>query len=222
MGLRLMKQSSFLTMFFAVFVGTPLLLAWSQGVPARSTYQHVVLYLSLAAFGLLIGQFWLSRLLPRDLTRMKPAAMFRWHRVIGYTAGGFLLVHPVLMIARRFWVEESDPIHNLLTMLQAPAMLPAIGAWILLVLIIVLALVRRRFPARKWRVLHGLLSAGCVGLATWHAVATGRHSNPAMAAFWIGMAAGAVTALLLSYRPARSETRLSPLPQQPQQQASLT
>ena len=52
--------------------------------------------------------------------------------------------------------------------------------------------------------MHGLLSAVFAGLATWHVVAVGRHSNTAMSLFWIVLAGGAVAALLSSYLPVLS------------------
>ncbi len=133
---------------------------------------------------------------------MRLGSVLRWHKYIGYAAGAIMLVHPVLMIARRFWVQESEPLDNLLVMLRAPALLPAIAAWILMALIVVLALVRRHFPGRSWRILHGLLSSGFAGLATWHVVTIGHHSNAVMSTFWIVLAVVAVSAALVSYVPA--------------------
>jgi predicted ferric reductase len=202
MGLNPMKKSIFLPLFLLSFALVPVFLAWNQDVPVRFVYQGAVLFVSMAAFGVLLGQFWLSRLWPSSLPKIRFGSLLRWHKVIGYTAGVIMLVHPVLMIARRFWVQESQPLDNLLIMLRAPALLPAIAAWILLALIVVLSLVRRHFPGRSWRILHGLLSSGFAGLATWHVVAVGRHSNTAMSAFWIVLAAAAIAALLLSYVPA--------------------
>lgn len=179
----------------------PVCLAVNQGVPTRFVTQQAVLLLSLAALGLVLGQFWLSRLLSQSVTNVKPASRLRWHRIAGYSAGAFLLIHPLLMIARRFWVQESDPVENLFLMLRAPALLPAIVAWVLLAMIVVLSILRRRFRPKSWRLLHGLMSAAFAVLATWHVVSMGRHSNAAMSLFWIVLAGSAVGALLRSYLP---------------------
>ena len=199
-----MKESRFVVGYLLIVALVPVFLAVNQDVPAGSLYKQTVLLVSLAAFGLVLGQFWLSRLLPRSVANTSSAVALRWHKVVGYSALGFLLIHPVLMIARRFWVQESDPIDNLLLMLRAPTLLPAIVAWVAMVLLGGLALIRRRFRPKSWRILHGLLSAGFTGMATWHVVEVGRHGNAAMSFFWIALAGFAVGALLKSYLQALS------------------
>ena len=195
-----MNRNLLVVLYLLMVAVAPVVLAVSQEVPSGSVFKQLVLVLSLAAFGLILGQFWLSKLMPWDEVHVRPAVVLRWHKVIGYATGGFLLIHPVLMIARRFWVQESDPLDNLLLMLRAPALLPAIVGWGLLAVIGMLSLTRQHLRPRSWRVLHGLLSAVFVGLATWHVVAVGRHSNAAMSAYWIVLAAGTVGTLLFSYR----------------------
>lgn len=195
-----MNRTTPVVVFLSLTAFVPVFLAVNQAVPAGSVFKQVVLLLSLAAFGLVLGQFWLSRLGSQNVATGKPAVVLRWHKIIGYSAGGFLLIHPVLMIARRFWVLESDPLDNLLLMLRAPAMVPATVAWTLLALLVVFAIVRRGFPAQSWRLIHGLVSSGFVAMAVWHVVTIGRHSNAAMSAYWIMLVAGTVGALLLSYR----------------------
>jgi len=196
-----MNKTQFIVVYLLLMALVPVFLAANQDVPAGSSYLQIVLFLSLAAFGLVLGQFWLSRLLPRSVAKIKPAVVLRWHKIVGYSAVGFLLIHPVLMVARRFWAQESDPTENLILMLRAPALQPAFVAWVVMVLLGVLSLARRRFRPKSWRILHGLLSAGFAGLATWHVVAVGRHSNPAMSLFWIALAGFAVWAQLRSYMP---------------------
>jgi len=195
-----MNRTTPIVVFLSLMALLPVVLAVNQAVPAGSVFKQVVLLLSLAAFGLVLGQFWLSRFGSRNVATVKPAVVLRWHKIIGYSAGGFLLIHPVLMIARRFWVLESDPSDNLLLMLRAPAMVPAIVAWMLLALLVVFAFVRRGFPAKSRRLIHGLVSSGFAAMAVWHVVTVGRHSSAAMSAFWIILAAGAVGSLLFSYR----------------------
>lgn len=199
-----MNRNATVVVYLLMMALVPVYLAVNQAVPTRFVTQQAVLLLSLAALGLVLGQFWLSRLLPRNVANVKPASLLRWHKIVGYSAGAFLLIHPFLMIARRFWVQESDPVDNLLLMLRAPALLPAIVAWVLLALLVVLSLLRRRFPPQSWCLLHGLMSAVFAGLAAWHVVSVGRHSNAAMSLFWIVLAGSAVGALLNSYLPVPS------------------
>lgn len=196
-----MNRTPFVVSYLVLMALVPVFLAVNQDVPAGSVYKKVVLIASIAAFSLVLGQFWLSRLWPRSVVNVRPATVLHWHKIVGYSAGAFLLIHPLLMIARRFWVQESDPLDNLLLMLRAPALLPAIVGWLLLVLLILLSLVRRSLPPSFWRLFHGLMSAVFTGLATWHVVAVGRHSNAAMSLFWIVLAVSTVGVLLNSYLP---------------------
>lgn len=202
-----MNRNTPVVVFLSLIAFVPVFLAVNQSVPTQFSTQQAVLLLSLAALGLVLGQFWLSRLTPRSVAKVKPAVMFRWHKAVGYAAGAFLLIHPVLVIVRRFWVLESDPVDNLFLMLRAPALLPAIIAWVLLALLVVLALVRRGFSAKSWRIMHGLVSSGFSAMAVWHVVTVGRHSNAPMSSYWIILVAGAVGALFLAYRQSFLKTR---------------
>ncbi|MDF7825361.1 ferric reductase-like transmembrane domain-containing protein [Pontiellaceae bacterium B12227] len=201
-----MNKWIFMVLFLLFFAGVPVYLAEIQDVPTRFAFQHAVLLTSLAAFGLMLGLFWLSRLMPKDAVKMKYAATMRWHKYIGYVAGLFMLVHPVLMIARRFTAVESNPVGNLILMIKSPLMLTGVIAWCLLVALILVAFFRKPMPAKIFRYVHGVMAIGFTGLSTWHVVSVGRHSNPAMSGFWIVLAVGAVGALLWSYKPARRKT----------------
>ena len=197
-----MRKQVFIALFLLSFILGPIFFAWLQDVPTQSTYQLVVLLASLGAFGALLGQFLLSRLLPRDVTTMKLSSMLRWHKYIGYTAGTVMLLHPFLLVARRIWVEETDAFGNFLLMLKSSTLLPAIIAMITLVLIVFLALIRRSLRGKTWRFVHGGLSMLFAATATWHVVTVGRHSNSAMSAFWIVLTVAVIAALLRSYAPA--------------------
>ncbi|QBG49165.1 hypothetical protein EGM51_17840 [Verrucomicrobia bacterium S94] len=198
-----MKKTVFLTLYSALFAGVPMLLALGQDVPVGHTYQQWVLFLSLAGFGLLLGLFWLSRLYARDAAPMKFSSTMRWHKYIGYAAGLFMLVHPVLMIARRFMVEESNPLDNFVLLITSPLMLTGIIAWVLLVLIVALAFVRKHFKYQTFRLIHGILSFAFAVFSTWHVIRIGRHSNLVMSVFWILAAGTACISLLLAYFPVR-------------------
>jgi predicted ferric reductase len=200
-----MTKWIFIPLFLLFFALAPIGLALSQDVPTQSTYQTVVLLVSVGTFGLMLSLFWLSRLMPKNTVKMKYSSTLRWHKYIGYAAGLFFLVHPVLMILRRFWVQETLPMDNFKLLITSPLMLPGIIAWFTMIVLIVLAFFRKNMPAQLFRYIHGLLSIGFVGFATWHVVSIGRHSNAPMTAFWIALSSVAVVALLVSYLPIRSK-----------------
>lgn len=201
-----MKKQKYLLLLILFFALAPVYLAAGQKVPTQSVYQQVVLLVSLGAFGSMLGQFVLSRRLARNPLGISMSGVVRIHRIIGYVAGSFFLVHPVLMVARRFWVLESNPVDNFFLMLRTLALLPAIVAWCLMVVLIVLTAtgMRKRLRGQKWRLVHGALSSGLVVAAAWHVIRTGRHSSVWMTVFWVLLAAWAIVPLLVSYLPARS------------------
>lgn len=179
-----MNRWLFISLYLLLFIGTPVILALTQEIPVQTNFQLTVLLVSVGAFGLSLGLFWLTRLLPKNTTSIRLGKMMTWHKYVGYAVCIIFMIHPILIIARRFWVLESNPIDNLKLMLSAPLLWPAIAAWLLLMLIMVLALVRQYFSAVTFRRLHGWLSVAFALLAVWHVMSVGRHSNLILAGLW--------------------------------------
>lgn len=201
-----MKNSIRIIQLLAILALTPVYLAVNQRVPTLSTYQNIMLLCTLGAFGMMIAQFWLTRAKLLGLSKVPTSTVIRYHKFIGIIAGGFLLLHPILMVARRFWVVESDPIDNLKLLIQSLALRPAVAAWIVLALLLLLSASRihRRMRFQDWRQMHGILSVAFILLASWHVIAVGRHSNVAMSAFWILLCGASVVPLVISWLPAIS------------------
>ena len=198
-----MKNNIRIIQFIAFLALTPVYLAVNQKVPTLSTYQNIMLLCSLGAFGMMIAQFWLTRSKLLGLSEVPTATVIRYHKIIGIIAGGFLLLHPLLMVARRFWVEESDRIGNLQLLIQSPALRPAVAAWIALALLVLLssARIHRKLRFRNWRHMHGALSLTFIVLSLWHITSVGRHSNTTMSAFWIILCGVSVMPLISSWLP---------------------
>jgi predicted ferric reductase len=187
-----MNRWLFIPLYLLLFVGIPVCLALTQEVPVQTNFQLAVLLVSVGAFGLALGLFWLTRLLPQGSVNMHLGKMMTWHKYLGYTICIVFLAHPFLIIARRFWVVESNPIDNLKLMLTAPLLWPAIAAWLLLMLIMLTSLMRKHFSAVVFRNLHGWMSLSFTVLAAWHVIAIGRHSDLIVAALWGLLAAIAI------------------------------
>jgi predicted ferric reductase len=189
-----MNRWLFIFFFVLLFIGAPLLLSISQAVPTQSTFQLVVLLVSLAGAGLALGLFWLSRLTPHGAVNIRLGKMLIWHKYLGYLVGAVFLLHPVLIIARRFWAVESNPIDNLVLLFSSPLVWPGVAAWLLLITLVVTAFARKRFAPTTFRWLHGCLAVAFVSLGVWHVIAVGRHSSLILSAFWIVLAAAAIFA----------------------------
>jgi predicted ferric reductase len=193
---NIMNRWLFIPLFVGIFVGAPVALALSQQVPTQSTYQQIVLLASITAAGLALGLFWLSRLTPKETVNIRLGKILSWHKYIGYTIGVIFLIHPVLIIARRFQAVESNPIDNLILLFTSPLVWPGVAAWILLIVLVLSAFFRKKFAASTFRKLHGWLAVSFIILGIWHALSIGRHSNWVLATLWITLAAAAIAAFL--------------------------
>lgn len=187
-----MNRWLFIPLYLLLFVGIPVGLALTQEVPVQTNFQLTVLLVSVGAFGLALGLFWLTRLMPKGSVDMRLGKMMAWHKYLGYAICIVFLAHPFLLIARRFWAVESNPIDNLKLMLTAPLLWPAIAAWLLLMLIMLTSFMRKHFSAVVFRNLHGWMSISFAALAAWHVIAIGRHSDLVVAALWGLLAAIAI------------------------------
>jgi len=198
-----MKNNIRIIQLIAVLALTPVYLAINQKVPTLSAYQNIMLLCTLGAFGMMIAQFWLTRSKRIGLSEVPTVIIIRYHRFIGIIAGGFLLLHPLLIVARRFWVVESDPISNLRLLIHSPALRPAVAAWIVLAFLVLLSSSRihRKVRFQNWRQMHGMLSVAFIILASWHIISVGRHSNMAMSVFWIVLCVSSTAPLIISWLP---------------------
>lgn len=199
-----MKNNIKIIQLIAFLTFMPICLAVSQSIPTLSTYQNIMLLCTLGAFGMIMAQFWLTRSKRVGLSEVPTATVIRYHKIIGVIAGGFLLLHPVLIVARRFWVAESNPIDNLKLVLQSSALRPAVATWIVLALLVLLSAsgIYRKVRFQNWLFLHKALSAAFVLLACWHILSVGRHSNTMMSVFWIVVCAVSTAPIFFSWIPA--------------------
>lgn len=198
-----MKNNIRIIQLVALLTLAPVYLAASQSVPTLSTYQSIVLLCTIGAFGMIMTQFWLTRSQLLGLSQIPTATVIKYHRIIGILAGGFLLVHPILMVARRYWVQESDPVSNLMLLIQAPTLRSAVAAWISLALLLLLSgsRIHRKLRFQSWRHFHGALSLAFITFSLLHITSVGRHSNTAMSAFWIVLCGTSAMPLISSWIP---------------------
>ncbi len=207
-----MSKWIFIPLFLLFFTLVPIRLAAVQDVETASAYQQVMLLASVGAFGLLLGSFWLSRLLPRGAVNMRFSSLIGWHKYIGYAVGLFFLVHPVLMLSPRLWSLGGLPTKYLILLFKSPLMLGGVIAWFMMIAFVVTAFFRKFIPAKIFRCIHGLFGAVFTGTAAWHVVRVGRHSCRELSVFWIALTVLAVSALLFSYipfRPKKTRTHIN-------------
>ncbi len=188
----------------AVFIGGPLLILAGGGDPQRTPLKESLSVLTILAFSLMIGLFYLARPNRAAAKKINVSKLLRWHRLIGYVAVPVLLVHPVLLVVPRYFeagLAPGEAFKTIVTTTSSSGILFGLGAWCLMLILGLTALMRKKLPLTypTWRTVHGVLALLCVMSAALHALDLGRHADSAMAAFIMLLSAGGIYLLLKSY-----------------------
>ena len=134
----------------------------------------------------------------------------RFHKTIGYIFVLVLLVHPFFIVFPRSFEAGITPMEAFVTMIttfDSPGVILGLSAWLLMLVLMVTALFRDMLPMKykTWRTFHGTLAVFFIGIATWHAVDLGRHTDLAMSIYMIVLAVSGVLLLLKTYFSKSSE-----------------
>lgn len=198
-----------------IFIGLPVLFYAMGDAPRRSLLKEAISIITLLAFSLMLGQFFLARSNEAVINLFDRKHIQNVHKAIAYPALIIFLVHPFLIVFPRYFEAGVDPVDALLTMLTSfdnRGILLGMVAWALLVIIAVTAIFRMRLikrykiKYRDWRKFHGYLTVVFVVLAIWHAIELGRHTDRIMAAFFIALAIAGITLLFRLYFGTTSKT----------------
>lgn len=187
-----------------LFIGFPILF-WAIGnIPKRSFLKECISVLTLLAYFLLIGQFFLARSNKKSLSVYKMAWIVNIHKIIGYIIVPILLIHPLLIVFPRYFESGVSPVEAFITIIssyQTTGVLLGIISWTLMLILGFTSFFRNKLGMayKTWRVFHGLLSIVFIMLATWHAIDMGRHTNLNMSIFMIILVGFGVVLLMKSY-----------------------
>lgn len=187
-----------------IFIGLPIVF-WALGdVPRRSYLKEIFSILTLVAFSLLLGQFYLARSNRYILKEHKMSSVVKWHKTLGYILVGVLMLHPFFIVIPRYFESGIDPKDAFITMLttfDSLGVVLGMITWSLMLIIGLTSMFRNQLPFsyKTWRVVHGILSIVFISVATWHAIDLGRHTNKAMGVFMIVVATGGIFLLLKTY-----------------------
>ncbi|MBE0622342.1 MAG: ferric reductase-like transmembrane domain-containing protein [Burkholderiales bacterium] len=181
----------------AVFIGLPLLFYALGHVPRRSVLKESISILTLLAFSMMLGQYFLARSNETLLSLFKPPQVQKVHKYIAYTAVCVILIHPFLVVLPRHFeagVKPWDAFVTMLTTFDSLGILLGLTAWLLLLVLTTTAYFRGRLIPRftqryrGWRYFHGGLAVTFTVLALWHSIELGRHTDIAMSAFFVTLA----------------------------------
>lgn len=198
--------------FTLMNVGIPVLVYAAGDFPRRNVLKESLSLLTIIAFALMIGQFFLSRGY-RGITQIgKMSDIVTVHKWMGYLFIPVLLLHPLLIVLPRFFeggVHPVDAFWTMITTWNNPGMVMGIIAWIVMVILGGTSLLRNKWFAgyRNWRWFHGVLSVVFVLLAAGHVVYLGRHSNTVMKWFIVIAVIAAIDILLYTYLTENTKKR---------------
>lgn len=187
-----------------VFIGLPILF-WAIGdFPRRTTLKETFSLLTLLAFSLMIGQFFLTRGYRAIHRELKMSNLNRIHKAIGYIFMFVLFIHPFLIVVPRYFesgVEPLDAFWTIVTSFNSLGIVLGLIAWVLMLTIGITSIIRNKLSMsyKTWRLIHGILSILFITSATWHATNLGRHTNFATSLFIITITSSGLLLLLRTY-----------------------
>ncbi|MDX2414320.1 MAG: ferric reductase-like transmembrane domain-containing protein [Bacteroidales bacterium] len=187
-----------------IFVCFPLLL-WAVGdFPRRTLLKEVVSLLSIIAFSLMLGQFFLVRSNRNILDGHKMAGFLKIHKFIGYFFIPVLFLHPLLIVFPRYFESGISPVDAFVIMISnydKTGIFLGMLAYLLMLILGLTSLFRKRlnFKYSTWRLIHGCLSIAFIIVAVWHVLIQGRHMNLPMSVLILTLAAAGVGLLLKTY-----------------------
>lgn len=188
----------------AAFIFMPLMI-WAVGdYPQRTLLKESLSVVTIVAFNLIIGLFYLARTNKNVMKGIKFSKLTGLHKFVGYVAVPVLLLHPLLLVVPRFYeagIEPLDAFTTMLTTFTSQGVIFGLIAWSSMLLIGVTSVLRKKLPMKyqSWRVVHGGLAILCIFSAAFHVIDLGRHIDFAMTMFIVLLSVGGIYKLLKTY-----------------------
>jgi predicted ferric reductase len=188
---------------YLIIILAPLLLAWMQGLPARSLQDELATGLGMLAFTILLAEFVLSGRFRIISAKMGMDVTMRVHQLAARAALLFVLVHPFVYATPMLnhplpW----DATGQLTLGLDITSALTGIAGWLLVLIVVVTSIWRDQLPFRyeTWRMWHAIAAVAIAVSVTHHTLAAGRYSaDPLLAGFWIVLLVVALASLVKTY-----------------------
>jgi len=201
--LELIKKYNYIS-FGVVFIVLPALLFSLGDTPSRTLLKETTSLITILSFSLILGQFFLSRTNKLTTKIHKYKSVISLHKAIGYVVIGVFFLHPFLIVLPRYFEVGPKPLESLIKMIttfESLGVILGLIAWSLMLIIGITAYFRQKLNIsyKSWRVIHGLLSAVFIVVATWHSVDLGRHTGTAMSLYFIIVAFMGLALLLKLY-----------------------
>jgi|GEM_PF-1142057 len=206
--LKRLVQRTYVALALGGFIGLPLLLYALGGAPRRSLLKEGISVVTLLAFSLTLGQFFLARSNQSVLSAFSLKGVKAVHTWMAAFVVTVLLLHPALIVFPRFFeagITPADAFVRMLTTVDNLGVVLGIVAWCCLLLLVPTSIARIRLIKvlganhPKWRIFHGALSVVLTTTGLVHAITLGRHASFAMASSWVLITFAGIALLVRMY-----------------------
>lgn len=174
-----------IVVYLAIFIILPSIFFILVQIPKRTILKDFLSIITVLAFFIVLGQFYLSRMNEKLKDTFKVVEMIKIHKILGYIVLPILIIHPFLIVVPRFFEAGPNPFDSfikMITTLDSLSIILGIIAWVLMMVLGLTSIFRNKLNMtyKSWKVLHGFLSVFFIIFASWHAIETGRHMNISM------------------------------------------
>jgi predicted ferric reductase len=187
---------------YLVLVLAPLALAWASAPNGGGIAAEIGSAAAFAGYAMLLTQFALTGRFRVIGGRIGIDVVLRLHQLLARALTILLVLHPFLYGLPRIVADPSAYVDSVIRLFTTPAFASGIIAWVLLLLLMVLAVYRSRIALRyeAWRASHAILAVVVALGGLHHALTVGGLSGaPGVRMAWVILAVLAGVTLLHTY-----------------------
>lgn len=167
----------------------PLAAAWVVAPQGLDALTELGTGLALAGYAMMLAQFAITGRFRNVSGRVGIDVVMRLHKLMARVATVFVLVHPFFYGAERLVTDPGAYVASLARTVTAAPFFTGVLAWLLLVVLMVMAVHRARLPLtyEAWRASHGIGALVIAAAGLDHAFTVGQlsPSQPAATLWWI-------------------------------------
>lgn len=192
-----------LPLLLAAIGGAECLGLWTDFASATGLVAGAMMLLQLVTS----GRFeWISGRVGIDTT-------MAFHKWMARAIAVLIILHPLLFVAPLLWSDPGAAMLRLWTMFTSPRFAAGAAAWLLVVVLVIMAVARDRLNIRYelWRALHLVMSLAAIILTLLHVLRVGLYSSDALlSGFWFLGAAATLAVTLVLYVARTLKLQCSP------------
>jgi len=164
---------------YLILLPLPYLATFSLNMDFKGAYVAIISLVNLLAMMAFFIQFPLG-------SRLKELSLFAnidWniskHKTVGKWLGVLFFLHPLLVIAPRFFASLDEGMTTIVLAITSPQLLTGLIAWVLMIVWILASVYKNKLPIKyeTWRLTHTIGFVLICILATLHLTSVGSHGQ---------------------------------------------